>query len=136
MTHYIDKDTLVAEIEKRYEYWKEKESNSHSIESEIRMSECQHLLLMLDSLQEEPVSEDLEKAAIEAFKQIVDTDKNNFLEIFKAGAEWQKEQEIKYKHRTFLQGEKSVANYILKMIDNGWHINAIYTVCKDKLKED
>ena len=40
-------------------------------------------------LQEEPVSEDLEKAAVEAFKEIVDTDKNNFLEIFKAGAEWQ-----------------------------------------------
>ena len=40
-------------IEKRYEYWREKESNSHSIESEIRMSECQHLLLMVDSVQEE-----------------------------------------------------------------------------------
>ena len=36
--------------------------------------------------------DDLEKAAIEAFKQIVDSDKNNFLEIFKAGAEWQKEK--------------------------------------------
>ena len=43
---------------------------------------------------EEPVSKDLEKAAVEAFKQIVDTDKNNFLEIFKAGAKW-KEQQIK-----------------------------------------
>ena len=97
---------------------------------------CTTLEMYIDSLQEGSVSEDLEKAAIEAFKQIVDTDKNNFLEIFKAGAQWQREQEIKYKHRTFLQGEKSVANYILKMIDNGWHINAIYTVCKDKLKED
>ena len=47
-------------IEKRYEYWKEKEFNSHSIESEIRMSECKHLLLMLDFFQEEPVSDDLE----------------------------------------------------------------------------
>lgn len=41
-------------VEKRYEYWKEKEFNSHSIESEIRMSECQHLLLMVNSMQEEP----------------------------------------------------------------------------------
>ena len=40
----------------------------------------------------EPVNDDLEKAAVEAFKQIVDSDKNNFLEIFKAGAKWQKEQ--------------------------------------------
>lgn len=40
----------------------------------------------------EPVSDELEKAAVEAFKQIVDSDKNNFLEIFKAGAKWQAEQ--------------------------------------------
>ena len=40
----------------------------------------------------ELASEDLEKAAVEAFKQIVDSDKNNFLEIFKAGAKWQAEQ--------------------------------------------
>ena len=46
----------------------------------------------IDSLEEEPVSNDLEEAAVEAFKHIVDSDKNNFLEIFKAGAEWQKEK--------------------------------------------
>jgi hypothetical protein len=40
----------------------------------------------------EPVNDELEKAAVEAFKQIVDSDKNNFLEIFKAGAKWQAEQ--------------------------------------------
>ena len=54
MTDKVQK--IREKVEKRYEYWKGKESNSHSIESEIRMSECQHLLLMLDSLQEEPVS--------------------------------------------------------------------------------
>lgn len=91
----MDKVQKIREtVENRYEYWKEKESNSHSIESEIRMSECEHLLLMFDS-QEEPVSEDLEKAAVEAFKQIVDSGKNNFLEIFKAGAKWQKKQMMK-----------------------------------------
>jgi len=52
---------------------------------------CDTLLSLIDSMQEEPISEDLEKAAVEAFKQIVDSDKNNFLEIFKAGAKWQKE---------------------------------------------
>ena len=81
-------EKIRKEIKKRYEYWKEKESNSHSIESESRMSECKHLLLLFNSLQEEPVSNDLEKAAIEAFKQIVDSDKNSFYEIFKAGAQW------------------------------------------------
>ena len=52
MTDKVQK--IREEVEKRYGYWKEKEFNSHSIESEIRMSECKHLLLMLDSLQEEP----------------------------------------------------------------------------------
>ena len=47
------------EIEKRYEYWREKESNSHSIESEIRMFECQKFLLLLNSLKVKKV--DLEK---------------------------------------------------------------------------
>ena len=37
---------------------------------------------------EEPISNDLEQAAVEAFKHIVDSDKNNFYEIFKAGAKW------------------------------------------------
>lgn len=123
-------------VENRYEYWKEKESNSHSIESEIRMSECQHLLLMLDSLQEEPVnrttadieyamqeveekskaftkahkkegsdeilaqmrgeepvSEDLEKAAFD-YAEACKYDGGEKLlcvEHFRAGAQWQKE---------------------------------------------
>jgi len=46
-----------------------------------------------DSLTQEPVNDELEKAAVEAFKQIVDSDKNNFLEIFKAGANWQKKRD-------------------------------------------
>jgi hypothetical protein len=46
-------------------------------------------------LQEEPVSKDLEEAAVEAFKQIVDSDKNSFLEIFKAGAKWKEKQIMK-----------------------------------------
>ena len=43
-------EKIKGEIERRYEYWKEKESNSHSIESESRMSECNHLLSMIISL--------------------------------------------------------------------------------------
>jgi hypothetical protein len=97
MTDKVQK--IREEIEKRYEYWKEKEFNSHSIESEIRMSECQHLLLIINSLQDEPcnycqghnnkeecdalvfghncpivkkpVSEDLEEAAIAYNKKAV-----------------------------------------------------------------
>ena len=57
----IDKDALIAEIKKRYEYWREKEHNSHSIESEARMSECQYLMLLLNTLEVKEV--DLEKEA-------------------------------------------------------------------------
>ena len=110
-------------IEKRYEYWKKKEFNSHSIESEIRMSECKHLLLMLDSLEEEPVSEDLDKAANEwdakasftPFYMALD-DKGNpdgvrqdyttHAESFKAGAKWQKEKEYTCYEEAFEDGAK------------------------------
>lgn len=52
------------------------------------------LLSFIDSMQEEPVSEGLEEAAIESFKQIVDSDKNSFFEIFKAGVKWKEGQMI------------------------------------------
>lgn len=42
---------------------------------------------------EKPVSEELEQAAVEAFKEIVDDGRNSFFEIFKAGAKWQKEKD-------------------------------------------
>lgn len=51
MEQYVSKAAMMAEIEKRYEYWREKEFNSHSIESEIRMSECQYLMLLLNNLE-------------------------------------------------------------------------------------
>lgn len=51
MKQYIDKNALVAKIKERYECWREKEFNSHSLESEIRMSECQHLMLLLNTLE-------------------------------------------------------------------------------------
>lgn len=38
---------------------------------------------------------DLEQAAIAAFKKLVDTDKNNFFEIFKSGVQWYREQIMK-----------------------------------------
>ena len=111
------------EVEKRYKYWKEKESNSHSIESEIRMSECKHLLLMLDSLEEEPVSEDLDKAANEwdakasftPFYMALDNNGNPYeikqdytthAESFKAGAKWQKEKEYTCYEEAFEDGAK------------------------------
>jgi len=104
----MDKVQKIREkVEKRYECWKEKESNSHSIELEIRMSECQHLLLMLNSLQEEPVSEELEETANKDYENALNSVAVNFMEAqgitpnlyaeqiiraVKHGAQWQKEQ--------------------------------------------
>ena len=61
MVHLIDKDALIAEIKRRYEYWREKEHNSHSIESEVRMSECQYLMLLLNTLEVKEVEEPASK---------------------------------------------------------------------------
>ena len=98
----VDKVQKIREvIEKRYKYWREKEFNSHSIESEIRMSECQHLLLMLDPLQEEPVSDGLEEAceqlAENARKHKAETSspffsQTDYRQGVIDGAKWQKEQ--------------------------------------------
>jgi hypothetical protein len=65
--------------------------NFHSSYDEGKFDALSVVDTLLDSLQEEPVSKDLEEAAVEAFKQIVDLDKNSFLEIFKAGAKWKEE---------------------------------------------
>lgn len=43
-------------------------------------------------MQEPPLPSDVNEAAVKAFKELVDSDKNNFLEIFKAGAKWASEQ--------------------------------------------
>ena len=93
MAQYISKAAVVAEIERRMKVlYKDRDFNY------LQIKELEALLSFLDTLevkdvQDEPVSEDLEKAAVEAFKQIVDSGNNNFLEIFKAGAEW-KEKEM------------------------------------------
>jgi hypothetical protein len=72
-------------------------------------------------VQEESVSEDLEKAAVEAFKQIVDDDKNNFLEIFRAGIKWHKE----YMKAKAIEGNvlaNGMGEPILHLWDKGKHL--------------
>lgn len=69
-------------------------------------------------LVEEHVSEELEQAAVEAFKEIVDDERNSFLEIFKAGATWQKEQDKQWlaeehKH-IFAKGRESMKQQMMK----------------------
>ena len=116
MAQYIDKSALVAEIKRLEseigddEYWHgydvalfEISYFINSMEEEPAQctgigepkEELGVLGKMIKEMEEESVSEELEKAAVNAFKQIVDSDKNNFLEIFKAGANWQKQKMMK-----------------------------------------
>jgi len=114
MTQYIDKAALVAEIERRYKYWREKEFKSHSIESEIRMSECQHLMLLLNTLEVKEVDledEDMVDREIARENSILDETRveyfatgnptiaayseDNLRNQFDAGADWMKEQLIR-----------------------------------------
>ena len=85
-------EQIRTEIERLY---KEAKEEPYTGRMEGRLEALDKLDAFIDSLEEEPVSEDLEQAAVEAFKHIVDSDKNNFYEIFKAGANWQKEQMMK-----------------------------------------
>ena len=98
-----DKRKIRREIEKRYEYWREKEHNSHSIESEIRMSECQHLLLLFNSLQEEPVSNTILLYGLSGSVGIEEAVKET--EEYK---EWQGDPE---RQQSFIDFAKFGANY-------------------------
>ena len=77
-------EKIKAEIERRKKTWNHQDPQYVAGGKDV----CDYLLGFIDSLEEEPVSNDLEEAVVEAFKQIVDSDKNSFLEIFKAGAQW------------------------------------------------
>lgn len=89
--------TIKAEIEKRYEYWRKKEHTSHSIESEIRMSECQHLLLLLNKdVGIEPVSEDLQEelhAFVNSEEYVNSIGTSGLLLIARHFADWQKKKD-------------------------------------------
>ena len=95
----IDKSALVAEIERRRKDWR----YGSSIEAKYKREECDDILSFLDTLevkevQEEPVSEDLERAARKIATRhshiTGDTYYANDAWFFKKGAQWQKEKMI------------------------------------------
>ena len=101
MAHYIDKDALVAEIERRIK-------SLHQVNSpreQAVLYECEDILSFVNTLEvkevNEPVSDDLEEVAeylskIYAEEGSVDTKREGFAFYigFKNGAKWQKEQMI------------------------------------------
>ena len=100
MAQYIDKDALVAEIERRKQVafgWMETAPND-AIEAEFEL--CDDILSFLDTLevkevQEEPVSNDLEEAASQypsVIRTISPQWESELENAFKAGAKWQYNQ--------------------------------------------
>ena len=90
MTDKVQK--IREEIERLQGLTMDENKNFYSEAAEGEYNALCNIEHFIDCLQEEPVSKDLEKAAVEAFKHIIDSNKNSFLEIFKAGAEWKKEE--------------------------------------------
>ena len=95
MTEYIPKSALVAEIERI-----EHETNYEPFTDEVlgKRCTCRSLLSFINTIEvkevEEPVSEDLEEAAFDYAEacKYDGGEKLLFVEHFKAGAEWKKEQ--------------------------------------------
>lgn len=100
MSQYIDKDAVVAEIQRRAI-----EAGFHDgVIGEIREDECYSILSLIDTLEvkevkEEPVNDDLEDAArvycVDARKgypRVMDETDRYICNAFKVGANWQKEQ--------------------------------------------
>ena len=124
-----DREKILAEIERLM-----KENVEHSDGSPFyggRSSAFGVVYSFINSLSEEPVSEDLEKAAVEAFKNIVDSDKNNFLEVFKAGAEWQKEIDSKamgVSDKAYFESCEKIRKQTIKKACEWWERNDSYAV--------
>jgi hypothetical protein len=93
-----DRKILCEDCEEKCEYAKKEEPVSNNYSAllpciynralEERVKYCKYCSAACEGRVKEPVSEELEEAAVEAFKQIVDENRNSFLEIFKAGAQW------------------------------------------------
>lgn len=92
---YIDAEKLKAEIERLKKDWEAiAEDESEDLTAESMIAEYEHLLLFLDTLEDATYfkaqpSEDLEKEAVSWAG-------SSAIDAFEAGAEWQKEQMLKY----------------------------------------
>jgi hypothetical protein len=117
-------EKIKAEIKRRYDEFK----FGSSAEAKYRCEAYEELLDYADSVQDVPINEDIEQAAVQDFKYLVDFDKNNFFEIYKAGANW-KEQQIM---------SKAVDGYVIEDIQEGngdFLLSADYLPASMGLKE-
>ena len=84
-----DKERIRAEIERLYNENKER----HSIEGIAASTQLHKVLFFIDSMQEDPVSEDMDKAAFQAYLEAEDKESytDTYIDGFKAGAKWDRQ---------------------------------------------
>ena len=122
----IDKDAVMAEIERQRKIYMYDVDHKHSFG---RMMECNDLLVFLDTLEVKEV--DLEESAITAAdkdmqgRQIMEESNENrqlysriFRRGFKDGAKWQQEKEYTCYEEAFEDGAKWKVENILKPADS------------------
>lgn len=85
-----DKERILAEIERKHNEWKD----GNTTEAKYRCEAYKELLEDFDALQEEPVSEDLNKE-IQRYMSSVYPDGHVVPKIARHFAQWQKEQILK-----------------------------------------
>ena len=119
----------------------EKEKDYGSDVDDACILELQNVLTYIDSLQEEPVSDNLEEAAKEYVTKegyLAGLHYNSMVRSFKAGAKWQKEQMMK----EAISGEvkEGLAVGYFGWEDSGWietdtfHIEKYALKANDKVK--
>ena len=67
-------------------------SSQIAMETRCKEEAYNEVLAILDSLQEEPVSEDLEEASLEYWNHQLDSGEDTLRDAFKAGAQWDREK--------------------------------------------
>ena len=112
MAQYIDKDALVAEIEKLIdEIYAGRPFDSLSREQQVALWYVKSIMSSIDALEvkemkEEPVSEDLKEEATRLFG-----DCKVRKGAFYLGAQWQKEKVIRWMNDYFFNNEKYIKDF-------------------------
>lgn len=134
MTHYIEADRLRAEIDKRYAEYRAKMKTDDFTYYEGMADALDLFEQFLDTILEQPV-----KGLDEAAENIYKTPFGTRAEDFKAGAEWQKEQDTRemimsdgsYFQKCYELGKKDMKKEMLedaiegRVGQTGFH-NSIY----------
>jgi hypothetical protein len=91
MTHYIDKDALVAEIQRLQDLTMDENKNFYSEAAEGEYNALCNIEHFIDSLQEESISENLEDFALQyaGHHAPYDDCMQEVIDAVKAGAKWQ-----------------------------------------------